>query len=290
MDWRGGNERDEDFLAFTGEAERNGWRVAFWFGLGLALAATGLMVVDLLVAVIDKSLLEPVEKEAAPLRVALQLGVVTLVLAEIFVSYLLAAKFVFQRPAWTFISPVRRFSFTRLATGAGVAAVFAAGGLVIRLARGKEIAPFVTDLRVPDLDRFGFVGAGAVFSLLAIVALEGFLRGLIPQVIGAFTRSKILISLVAGAVSGALYPHEGAMDAAAQFVLGVALTWSVLELAGLEYAIGVQATMSLIDLAIAGPATDDAGGMTLVGLAYYTALAAVTAAAASGLKRFRRST
>ena len=221
-----------DFLAYSGPAERNGWRVAFWFGLGLALAWFGLSLIQMTIALVDKELLEAADKSAGPLRRAADLGILSLVFAEAYAAWLFAARFVFQRPAWTFVTPVRRFSLLRLGCGLGVGAVFGAGAVLIRLLRGKEVLPFIADLRIADAERFGYLGAGLVFALLLHASMEGFFRGLVPQVVGAFTRSRLVISLVSGAVAAAIIPHSGPLDAAAEFALGVGLTWAVLELAG----------------------------------------------------------
>jgi hypothetical protein len=249
------------FLAWVGPHERTLWRVGAWVALSVVFAILGGTVIAALFAFADPNATAVAEAaQSAPLSGPERLyreseftALLALSLAAVAVSFLAAARLVFGRPAWTFVSPVRPFSFKYLGLGFAVYGGLLAIGLGAQLLLGQEIDPPVLDTRYGLDQRLTYAFASALFLLLAAAAEELMCRGVILQVTGAFTRRTVVLAAANGLIFAAMHFDFEPAAFASRALLGAVWAYAALELAGVEFGIGAHFANNLLLVLLVEP-------------------------------------
>jgi hypothetical protein len=112
-----------------------------------------------------------------------------------------AAKLAFQREAWTFVTPVRRFDFRLMALGLGLFVLACAAQVGVEEALdGKWMTPPLADGGLPWDERTVFGLVLIPFLLTAATASAIVFQGVLVQVAAAFSSSRTGICLSTGLV------------------------------------------------------------------------------------------
>ncbi len=251
---------DSPFLAPVGRSERDPIRWLAWAGLTIVFVFVGAVLLGFLLASLDAAAL--VQGAGAPLpegprRLVDEAGlifVLALSLAMLATAVLGAARISFARRAWTFVTPVRPFRGRLMLAGFVVFGALVVGSLVVeRMLVGESLDPPVLDRDYAADARLIYLGAGALFLLLAAAAEEIVFRGVFLQLSGAFTRNAAALVIVNGLVFSALHldPSPGAFTARA--VSGAVWAWTVLRLGGIEFALGAHFANNLLLTTLVDP-------------------------------------
>jgi len=235
------------FLAPVGPDERNPWRIGAWL---CAAIAAYLLTRDLMFLALTFALPEQA-KEAlrnghvlgGPQRLELEAILFGCAAAAYLVRSLALLAFsgnIFRRPAWTFVTPARRWTWRLAGQGAVLGGLVIASIWSVDWAFGESNPAPLLDPRFALEDRAIFAVALAPLALLVVVVQEIVFRGVLLQVSSAFIRNRYVLALLNG-VLYALAQGDPTTTAMLEGTLvGAALTWAVLEFAGLEFGIGVQ--------------------------------------------------
>jgi membrane protease YdiL (CAAX protease family) len=290
--------REPDFLAPARPEERNPWRLVTWAAWSLtAYLVGGYLLSDTLGILAPKihTVLAAHKSLSGPER--LYQEVLFMVCATIGVTagglaILSFSRTLLQRPAWTFVSPVRRWSFWLMAAGASSGLIiFGATGL-IALALSQPIRLIPLDTAYPVMERVIYVVALAPLILLISVVEEVVFRGVLLQVSGHLTRNRVALALLNGAVYALSRGDPAPAAVINSAVIGALWAWSVLELGGLEFAIGGRWLLIWLDLGLANTPTSSLNRPTSWTLDWENALvpalfAAVTLPMVWLIKRWR---
>lgn len=291
------------FLAFVSPQDRSPMRVGLWLALGLPMAFFGFLIVGAAAQVLDPGLLGRVEQGAitGPHRLLFEaalLGVQAFAEIAAALALLGAARLAFQRPAWTFVSPARPFTFKLLAAGLVVFGLLSAAGLGLDALRGARLAPPILDLHEPAADRILYALVSAPLILLAAAAEELAFRGALLQVSSAFVRTRIGLCVVNGLVFAALHLQSNPIVFLDLAVTGGVFAYSVLELGGVEFSLGAHFANNMLLLMLQEPLSAAAGSTpfrwtdlaalsTWIDLGDMTVVAVATIAAVRLIKRLR---
>jgi hypothetical protein len=241
------------FLAFVGESERNPLHVALWAALGVPLAALGLIMLAGLLQAIDPHLLAAVNDAAGGRGHHQLLWFCQALLEEAFLALILgaallgSAKLAFQREAWTFVTPARRFDFRHMALGFGLfALVFALRIAMAEAMDGVWSLPPIADIKLPTDERAVFGLVLVPFLLIAGTASTIVFRGVLLQISSAFATSRLGLCLANGLAYALLRFDFDPLQVLGFIALGATLAWSVLELGGLEFSLGATFGANLV--------------------------------------------
>jgi hypothetical protein len=250
------------FLAWTGRPERTLWRAPVWIALGVLLTVIGTAGLLGLFSVVDPETVKlTLAAQAGPFsgpdRLLLEarfMAFLALSLTVTGVAFLVAARLLFRRPAWTFVSPVRPFSTRYLLLGFGVygGLLAASLGLSVLLA-GAEIGLPVLDPRYDLAQRLTYAAAAVPFLLLAAAAEELLCRGLVLQVTGAWLRNRALLAVLNGVVFAGLHLDPDPAAFLSRTLMGAVWAWAALELGGLEFGIGAHFANNLLLVLLVEP-------------------------------------
>lgn len=236
------------FLHYVGAPER---RVERWLGW-VALSAvffllSSIATVALLVAFDLMELVETAGKEALPdgperlFDEARMTFVFTVSLVLTAAGVIAAARTVFGRPAWTFVTPARPFRLRLLAAGFVVFGVLVLLSLVVeRMITGDALDPPVFDPSYVLGSRVLYALVGFVCIVLASAAEELVFRGVLLQITAGWTRRIAVLAVVNGIVFSAVHLDPAPDAFVARAASGAVWAWTVLRLAGLEFAIGAH--------------------------------------------------
>lgn len=254
-----------DFLAPVGPEERNPWRIVAWV---CAAVAAYLLTRDLMsltaVLVLPEAARDTIRANR-PLSGAYRLeleatifGCVVLAHTVRSIAVLAFSRNLMRRPAWTFITPMRPWSFALMAQGiaAGVVLIGASAAVAWAL-DDLDLSP-LADPSFPILDRALFAGCLLPLTLLFAVAQENLFRGVVLQTSSLISRNRIVLSLLNGALYALAAGNPTPVAMLSGFIEGAALSWSVLSLAGIEFAVGFQFISTWLSLLIGPLITTDA--------------------------------
>jgi len=235
------------FLAPVGTDERNPWRIGAWLCAAIAayLLTRDLVVVALHLALPDaaKETLLASRRFSGPQRLELEAILFGCAAAAYLVRSLALLAFsgnIFRRPAWTFVTPARRWTWNLAGQGAVWGALLIAAILGLDWAFGETNPAPALDPRFALQDRAIFAVALAPLALLVVVVQEIVFRGVLLQVSSAFIRNRYVLALLNGALYALAQGDPTTTAMLEGTLVGAALTWAVLEFAGLEFGIGVQ--------------------------------------------------
>ena len=255
------------FLAFVSPQDRSPMRVGLWLALGLPLAFFGVVLIGGASAqLLAPGLLERLQQAGTitgPHRLLFEsaiLGVQALAEIAAALALLGAARLAFQRPAWTFVSPARPFTFKLLAAGLVVYGVLTAAALGVDAAQGAHLVPPVLDLGEPAADRITYGLASLPLILLAAAAEELAFRGALLQVSSAFIRTRIGLCVLNGLVFAAMHLPANPLVFLEYALTGGVFAYSVLELGGIEFSLGAHFANNLLVLMLQEPMSAAAGG------------------------------
>lgn len=236
------------FLAPVGAREAKPKWIAAWLGLGVALSFAGTAALGVVIGAVAPELLatfsgmEPTPEGVDRLWAEIPfMGVLALVLAMSAGAFVLAASACFQRPMRSFLSPARRPD-----AGLAGAGFVTFGALVLAtvwiesVVAGQRLSPPVLDIGWPLASRLAYAAAAVPLLLIAAAAEEAIFRGVLLQIVGAFSRRTLVLSLINGAAFAAIHvdPDPGAF--ASRALSGFMFTWATLRLGGLEFAVGAH--------------------------------------------------
>jgi membrane protease YdiL (CAAX protease family) len=247
------------FFAFVGEDERVVWRVAAWAMGGLFLALTGILIANTAFEALNPAIYEIL---AAGKALAGETRLYDESIATGFTAagevlsgagIVAVAWFLFRRPAWTFVSPVRRFAPGLIGAGSVVYGALFGLEVGVDLVLGRSFQSPILARAFDVIQRVVYGVAMAPFAMLIAASEEVVFRGVLLQVMGAFTRSRWGLCLLNGAVFALAHfdPDPGRLASRAAF--GALMAWSVLELGGLEFAIGAHFAQDFLSLIFAEP-------------------------------------
>lgn len=253
------------FLSPVAPGELTLWRGLAWaaslisaFILGLGLSADALA----LIAPEVHRALEAQRALSGPDRLyqeALLFGAVTLGEALCAVLMLWISRGLFLRAPWTFVAPARPWSWRMTLIGASI------GVMMVALIAGLDqdpadrISPPVFDTAYPVVERVIYALGLAPVVLLATAAEEILFRGILTQVLSGLTRNRLVLALFSGAIFALAHGDPSPAGLAVRWALGAAWTWSVLELAGLEFALGAHFFYDWLILTLAAPPSTGIG-------------------------------
>lgn len=237
------------FLAPVGRRERMPLR---W--LGWLVAAVGifflssLLLVALLAAFVEPDRLsamgelEPLPE--SPFRLfdeTRMMFMVSMSLALLAGSAVWSARLMFERKAWTFVTPARPFRLRLFAAGLILFSLVTLLSLGVDLVWGGERpeAPLL-DADYTLVSRLVYVTAGGLFILLAATSEEVVFRGVLLQVTAGLTWNTWALVLINGIIFSAIHLDPAPDAFIARALSGAVWTWTVLRLAGLELAVGAH--------------------------------------------------
>jgi membrane protease YdiL (CAAX protease family) len=241
-----GSVPSSPFLAFVGAQDRNPLRVGLWLALGLPLAGLALILVGTAAQALDPALVAWLQMDGpftGPHRLLTQcryLCLITFLELGAALAILGAARVAFQRPAWTFVSPVRHFAPSLLAWGVLVYGVLAMVGLGLDALQGAKLVPPILSAQDPETERMVYALASLPLILLAAAAEEILFRGVLLQVTGAYIKTRFGLCVVNGLVFALMHVDPSPMAFLGLALMGGVFAWSVLELGGLEFSIGAH--------------------------------------------------
>ncbi|MBS0295280.1 MAG: hypothetical protein JSR45_03150 [Proteobacteria bacterium] len=235
------------FLAPVGPEERNPWRIGAWLCAAVAayLLTRDLMVLALTLALPHAAMEALLADQAfsGPQRLELEAILFGCLVAAYLIRGVVLLAFsgnIFRRPAWTFVTPVRRWAWSLAGQGAAWGALLIAAVLAVDWSLGEPNPAPALDAHFALQDRAIFAAALAPLALLMVTVQEIVFRGVVLQATSAFIRNRYVVALLNG-VLYALTQRDPTTAAMLEGTLvGAALTWAVLELGGLEFGIGVQ--------------------------------------------------
>jgi hypothetical protein len=288
------------FLAFVGESDRNLLHVALWAALGIPLAGLGLVMLLGLLQAAGPHMASVLKGEAphiGPHQLVWagdDLLVKAFSILTLAAALLGSAKLAFQREAWTFVTPSRRFDFGLMGLGLALFVLVFAVQLGIEEALdGKGLTPPLADPTQPWDERAVFALVLVPFLLVVATASAVVFQGVLVQVTAAFSTSRLGICLSTGLIFALTRLDFDPFHAIALLALGATLAWSVLELGGLEFSLGANLGVNLVAFLLvppsgAGPAFKLADMLHLdvwADFAMTLAICAITVAATAWIKR-----
>jgi hypothetical protein len=208
------------FLAPVGPDERNPWRIGAW---ACAAVAAYLLTRDLTVLALTFALPEQAKDAlrtqhmlGGPQRLELEAIVFGCAATAHLVRSLALLAFsgnIFRRPAWTFVTPARPWTWSLAGQGAVWGGLLIGAILAVDWAFGEHNPAPALDARFALQDRAIFAGVLAPLALLMVAVQEIVFRGVLLQVSSAFIRNRYVLALL----NGILYalaqgdPTTGAM-------------------------------------------------------------------------------
>lgn len=243
------------FLSFVGPQDRSFMRLGLWLGMGVPMALFGGIAVSQGFALTDPALHANLTgtppADAHPLSTAAkslaQYGFLSIALA---MPLIVAARLAFERPAWTFVSPARRFSRTLLAWGLVSFTPIWIGLIAIEILLGGKINPLLLSPDQPLVDKIIYVASAIPILMLSMAAQELVFRGVVVQVASAFVRTHVgvcVISALAFMGERALMGVEADPVYLVSFlIMSAAFSDTVLVLGGIEFSLGARFGANLV--------------------------------------------
>lgn len=162
-------------------------------------------------------------------------------------SLLATAAALNRRPMGSWITAAPRFRWRLMFAGL---VLFA---LVLAVVLGLSVLSGDDSLRPPLFAAHEPLDVRLIYLAVVLLAIpvaaafeEILCRGWMMQLTGAFTRNIVALLVVNGAIFSALHLDPDPGRFAARMATGVALSWAVLRLGGLEFAIGAHAANNLM--------------------------------------------
>lgn len=237
------------FLAPVGRPERMPLRWLGWLvAAGGIFFLSSLLMVALLAAVVEPGRLSAMAEleplPDGPLRLLEEtrlMFMVSISLALLAGSALWSARLMFERKAWTFVTPARPFRMRLFTAGLILFSILTLLSLGVGLLAGgdRPDAPLL-DGDYTLGSRLVYLTAGGLFVLLAATSEEVVFRGVLLQITAGLTWNTWALVLINGIIFSAIH-FDPAPDAfVARAVSGAVWTWTVLRLGGLELALGAH--------------------------------------------------
>ena len=242
----------ETFLELARRGKNDWWRYLVsvqlipvgWFGFSLLL-----FVLLIAYAVVDRDPTTVIDFDRGQVTGAPLLTFVALILgfAGLYASLFAAVRYLHRRPLLSLVTPYRRLSWERVATGFAVflALVAAAAAVEAALHPGRYKLTF-------DAGAFlKFLPFALVLVPLQTSAEELLFRGYLMQAVGLLTRRALVPAVVSALLFALLHlanPEVGAgfvAIAATYFVLGLAFALVTIRDGRLELALGAHAANNL---------------------------------------------
>lgn len=171
--------------------------------------------------------------------------------AGVFGAYALvvpaAAALVNRRPMKSWLTAAPRFRWRMFFIALALYAAIVGAGLVVEgLVSGWPEHPPFLDSRETLTTRFAYLASALLAVPLAALAEEILTRGWLLQLTSALTRNIGVILVINAVVFALLHFDTNPYANIGRFYTGVALSYMVIRLGGLEFAIGVHAANSLV--------------------------------------------